>query len=74
MRPKKISGVEVWKLEKGCWNKRRFADEYAARALAMDLPTTGYVYKCQHCNGWHITSKRIGKRARSDFYLQEKTT
>lgn len=50
--------------ERGCTDKVRLADEWAARALAMSLMATGrftgakaWVYQCRYCRGFHITSK-----------------
>jgi hypothetical protein len=50
-----------------CQKKRRFSDEFAARAAAQErLQQLGQkdglsVYRCPHCMGWHLTSKRGAK-------------
>lgn len=50
-----------------CDHKRRYSDEFAARAAAQhSIRTIGdvlilYVYHCTECRGWHLT-KRV-----SDF-------
>lgn len=47
-----------------CQKKRRFSDEYAARAAAQErLQIMGMVdglsvYRCPHCKGWHLTSQK----------------
>jgi hypothetical protein len=51
-----------------CRKKRRFSDEFAARAAAQErLQQLGQkdglsVYRCVHCRGWHLTSKRGAPR------------
>lgn len=72
MQPHKVNGVRVEVLQKGCLNKRRFSDEFAARAVGMDLPHTAYVYRCSNCQGWHLTKNRQRDQSmKSDFYLKE---
>lgn len=53
--------------ERVCLDKRRYADEPAARAVAMHMLQTGriegkkaWVYGCEYCRGWHITSRAGG--------------
>lgn len=47
-----------------CEKKRRFSDEFAARAAAQErLQQLGQkdglsVYRCPLCAGWHLTSKK----------------
>lgn len=49
-----------------CNKKRRYSDEYAARAAAQILcqqtqqPRAG-VYPCELCRGWHVTSDAARK-------------
>lgn len=44
-----------------CQAKRRHADELTARAAAASHLEAGsdrvklYVYRCKHCDGWHLT-------------------
>lgn len=51
-----------------CRKKRRFSDEFAARAAAQErLQQLGQkdglsVYPCPHCAGWHLTSKKHAPR------------
>lgn len=53
---------------RNCIKKRRFSDEFAARAACQErLQQLGQkdglsVYHCPHCNGWHLTSKRGAPR------------
>lgn len=48
-----------------CLGKRRFSDEAGARALGMtsiaERPwgvSVLWVYRCPHCDGWHLTKNR----------------
>jgi len=49
-----------------CRKKRRYADEVSARAVGAQLlkergvPGRRWVYRCKHCDGWHVTSKGNG--------------
>lgn len=50
-----------------CANKRRYSDEFAARAAAqhvitVDSPERLWVYQCEFCRGWHLTSRKQGRR------------
>ena len=52
-----------------CRSKKRYSDEFAARACASltcehwNLPAAG-VYHCPECKGWHITTNKKERRAR----------
>lgn len=58
--------------DKNCKMKDRFTDEPQARAAALfaienprngDKPRTQlWVYRCDHCSGWHMTSRRHDHR------------
>lgn len=47
-----------------CRRKNRYSDEFAARAGAqsrlqlLGQPDGLSVYRCPHCAGWHLTSRR----------------
>ena len=47
-------------LEKSCRSKNRYASYAEAQdavAACAEHGTTGlHIYKCPHCNGWHLTS------------------
>jgi len=54
-----------------CADKRRMVDEAAARAMALvaieerkgERRTDRlWVYRCNRCDGWHLTSKSKGSR------------
>ena len=51
-----------------CQKKRRFSDEFAARAAAQErLQQIGQkdglsVYHCPLCTGWHLTSRKGAPR------------
>lgn len=70
--PRKANGVDVELLRKleqhraelvarACDGKKRYADEYAARAsgtLCMQKYGSEhqlYFYRCRHCRGYHLT-------------------
>lgn len=46
---------------KACERKNRYASRSEAEATAAACAEHGarnlHVYKCPHCNGWHLTSK-----------------
>ena len=47
--------------KKACESKNRYATKYdaeAAIASCAEYGTTGlHCYRCEFCNGWHLTSK-----------------
>lgn len=49
-----------------CSNKRRWCDEFAARAGAMDainryrVADRLWIYNCSYCRGWHLTKSNCG--------------
>lgn len=52
-----------------CENKRRYADEFTARAgtshyLEAEQKKLDHlwIYRCRECGGWHMTSKNQGPR------------
>lgn len=57
-----------YRTEHRCQNKRRFIDEVSAKAIGMvqlEECFNGvrlWVYRCTHCDGWHLTSKNKGRR------------
>ena len=58
--------------DKACKMKSRFTDEPQARAaalVAIETPRTNgkpvqrlWVYRCNHCSGWHMTSSPHDRR------------
>lgn len=50
-----------------CADKRRHPDEVAARAHGMRSIENNknaemlFVYRCEHCAGWHLTKSPLGK-------------
>ena len=58
--------------DKDCKQKSRFTDEPQARAMAavyLETPRNQekpiealWVYRCPHCFGWHMTSKKHNDR------------
>lgn len=60
---------------RSCYAKRRYCDEFAARAVGMELVEEGKhesmsVYHCQVCGGWHLTTKQNGKQANVFRYVR----
>ncbi len=59
-------------VDKNCKIKSRFTDEPQVRAaalVAIENPRNGdkpvqqlWVYRCNHCSGWHMTSQNRGPR------------
>jgi hypothetical protein len=45
-----------------CHAKRRFADGPGAQAVAQSTGFALRAYRCDRCGGWHLTSRRKGKR------------
>lgn len=65
--PKKINGVKREVLARMCREKNRYPDEITARAAGSHYIDTDqipdlWVYFCEHCRGWHLTSKRHNPR------------
>lgn len=60
-RPRKL------RADPACRKKNRYTDELQARAAAMlsiaerNVPKL-WIYRCQHCHGWHLTRNWNGKR------------
>lgn len=62
-----------------CEKKRRFSDEFSARAGVMghlsnraDVPAL-WIYKCGFCLGWHMSSKptsRKNKVTKDEAFLE----
>jgi hypothetical protein len=58
-----VSAPPIKRIVFNCLNKRRFSDEYAARAATQArLQQIGEkdglaVYRCPECSGWHMTSR-----------------
>lgn len=53
-----------------CHRKRRFTDEFVARAAAqIELEQRHvtidklWVYRCHECSGWHLTSKAKSRKS-----------
>lgn len=63
-----MSAPPIKQVTFNCLKKRRFGDEYAARAAAQErLQFLGRkdglaVYRCPECRGWHLTSQKSPPR------------
>lgn len=70
MKPNRSHGRTQAQWEAMCLKKRRFPDEYVARAVAQETlgdPASDvdhlFVYRCPNCRGWHLTHKNHGEKA-----------
>lgn len=57
-------------VERSCTRKRRYLSKKAAKDEAKRVSSTRHghpitVYKCEHCDGWHL-STRQSKQERKD--------
>lgn len=59
-----MSAPPILRVTHNCQKKRRFSDEFAARAATQERlqqlawPDGLSVYRCPLCTGWHMTSKK----------------
>ena len=55
---------EAARRRKACTSKNRYSSRAEAEAVLADCASHGrtglHIYKCQYCNGWHLTSKDYG--------------
>ncbi len=60
--PLRSHGQLVALVKRGCSDKRRYCDEYAARAAGQEREAQSgfkmYVYHCKICRGVHLTRNR----------------
>ena len=60
-RTERAAAREAALREKACSSKNRYAckgDAEAAIRSCAEYGTTGlHCYRCEYCNGWHLTSK-----------------
>lgn len=58
-QPLRRSGMLVSAILRGCENKRRFPDEFVARAVGQGVAERNavkmYWYQCEICRGYHLT-------------------
>lgn len=70
--PLRRSGALVATIKRSCENKRRYADDVAARGAGQYLSEANsvklYIYPCPYCKGWHLTSKRQYRPDRAVTY------
>lgn len=73
--PRRSHGMLVSSREKMWDSKRRFADQFAARASGSYLQAKNgdrlWIYQCTACGGWHLTSKP-GRKEMAVTYNFEK--
>ena len=55
------SEKEIAQREKACESKNRYSSRSEAEEMIRTLASYGkkglHCYRCQYCNGWHLTSK-----------------
>lgn len=61
---KKIPAQKKNPLINSCSGKRRYAlrheaEQVAADQMNFDLDVKLRVYKCPHCNNWHLTKDKV---------------
>jgi hypothetical protein len=71
-QPLRRSGMLVSNILRGCEGKRRYPDEFVARATGQCLQTENdvklYMYPCGLCRGWHLTKlKQRNERFDVDY-------
>lgn len=75
--PLRRNGKLVTTIAKGCENKVRYSDEYAARGAGQILQQQYggklYLYPCDICRGFHITKVMQKKEERAVTYKFRKT-
>lgn len=84
--PKKQNGVALEVMKEyetrqqknkveGCQKKKRYSDEFAARASGVCRMTAEgvrlYIYQCNYCRGWHLTRKEHAPYYAVDYFTRE---
>jgi hypothetical protein len=61
-QPLRRNGVLLKNILRGCEGKRRYSDEFGARAAGQCLQDENqvklYMYPCKLCLGWHLTKTK----------------
>lgn len=72
-QPLRRNGILLSTILRGCEGKRRYSDEFGARAAGQCLQEENqvklYMYPCQLCYGWHLT-KTPQRKERHDVDYQ----
>lgn len=60
--------------KRSCEWKKRYADEFSCRAAGIghmeEKSIQLYLYKCQHCRGWHLTKNERPPYFAADYLLK----
>lgn len=76
-QPLRRSGMLVSQILRGCEGKRRYSDEFGARAAGQvareEMGKPFWIYKCEVCRGWHLTSKPNRKESLAADFKFPKT-
>ena len=71
--PLRRNGHLVSHIVRGCESKRRFSDEYGARAAGQitgeEKQLKLYIYPCDLCRGWHLTRNKQQRKDRAVDYV-----
>lgn len=70
--PMRRNGMLVSKIKRSCEDKRRYPDEFVARASgqwskAQSGEEKLYIYRCRLCRGWHLTKVHQNKTMSVDY-------
>lgn len=67
--PLRSHGQLVEVVKRGCHDKTRFSDEWAARAVGKEVQADRkvrmFIYLCRICRGWHLTKNIQQNRTHS---------
>ena len=70
-RRDRLAHENLWQVVSSCAKKRRYVTYEQARAVVRHREEAGgeplFIYRCEHCGGWHIThqadQRRYGRAA-----------
>ena len=54
----KIIGRQAARYAPGCTGKKRYDTQHAAARAVQHIGLKLGIYRCRHCGGWHLTSRK----------------
>lgn len=76
-QPLRRSGMLLSTILRGCEGKRRYPDEFVARAVGQCFQERNqvklYLYPCGLCRGWHLTRVKQRKEQHDVDYNYPRT-